>query len=189
MDSFPFPSREQALDVLKSDPVFRKIQKDEAGLRAVADTAWDTGEAAARDILENNPGRSIRQIVKACGVAIHSEGKDNVVGKVRYFSDYYSGEKKRIVLYTVSINKWAAKNGFSRREAEEIILAHELFHHLECTKLGLTSKQCLVPILRIGGLSIGETGVRALSEIGSFAFARTCFDLLIDSGDKNTTEQ
>ena len=80
-------------------------------------------------------------------------------------------------LYVDSIRKWADKNKLSEGDAENLILAHEYFHHLENTKLGLTSRQVELPVLNLFGLKIGKTGVRALSEVGAHGFARTYFEL------------
>ena len=59
-----------------------------------------------------------------------------------------------------------------------LILSHEYFHFLEVTELGLTSRDYTVPMVQIGPVRLGKTGLRALSEIGAHAFARTYHDLL-----------
>ena len=46
--------------------------------------------------------------------------------------------------------------------AQNVILSHEYFHFLEWTKLGLTSREYQVPMLKLGPLKLGKTGVRAL---------------------------
>ena len=91
--------------------------------------------------------------------------------------DYLSG-RKQISLYTRSIALWAEENKLDDETARNLILSHEYFHFLECNGLGLTSRLYQVPILIIGPLKIGRTGIRALSEIGAHAFAHTYHNLL-----------
>jgi hypothetical protein len=114
-------------------------------------------------------------IAEAEGLTVIYTDKDNVSGRVRYFSEYYSG-RKTIYMYSGSIEKWARSNKLKIEDARELILAHEFFHHLECTRLGLTSKQYTVPHFQIGKLKIGKAGIRALSEIGAHGFSYTFFD-------------
>jgi len=180
MDDFPFMSRDQAIDELKRDAVYKKIceYEDEQGQLAIADKAWETGAQTAQKAWEKYGDNSFFKIASDLGVAVEHVHEDYILGGRRYFSEYYSGTDKRIKLYTLSIRKWAQKHDLEREEAEELILAHELYHHYECTELGLTSKQYLVHILRIGKFCFGKTGVRALSEIGACAFARTYYELL-----------
>ena len=45
-------------------------------------------------------------------------------------------------------------------------------------KLGLTSRDYQVPMISIGPLRLGKTGIRALSEIGAHGFAHTYHQLL-----------
>ena len=80
-------------------------------------------------------------------------------------------------MYVGAIKKWAESNKLALEKALEIILAHELYHHLECTKLGLTSKQYMVPTLQIGRFKWGKSSILALSEIGAHGFAYTYYEL------------
>ena len=172
MRSYPFPDKESSREELKRDLLYEKIPKED--LNPISDKAWETGAAAALAILEVHPDKSIVDIAQAEGLKIKYESKDFIAGKIRYFSEYYSA-RKEIILYTEAIEKWAKFNKVKKEEAYELILAHEFFHHLECTKLGLTSKQYLVPRIRIGKLNIGKAGIRALSEIGAHGFAYTIY--------------
>lgn len=175
MRAFPFPDRITSREELKRDILYHKIPQEY--LEGIADRAWDTGVAAARDILcEHGIGKSIEVIAEACGLTIERVKKDNISGSVRYFSEYYSGRNK-IYLYIDSVSKWADSNGMTFNEAVELILSHEFYHFLECTKLGLTSKQYTVPNIQIGSFKLGKSGIRALSEIGAHGFSRTFYEL------------
>ena len=116
------------------------------------------------------------KIAADSGLVCECVDKDYISGNQRYFSDYISGQS-RIHLYLGAIRLWAQENGMTLETAQNVILSHEYFHFLEWTKLGLTSREYQVPMLELGPLKLGKTGVRALSEIGAHAFARTYYEL------------
>ena len=117
-----------------------------------------------------------RASIADSGLVCECVDKDYISGNQRYFSDYISGQS-RIHLYLGAIRLWAQENGMTLETAQNVILSHEYFHFLEWTKLGLTSREYQVPMLKLGPLKLGKTGVRALSEIGAHAFARTYYEL------------
>lgn len=172
---FPFPGKSLALRELKADPCYVKIPPKER--RGIVEQAWSIGELAACDEYQKTMGSNdFRSIFEDRGVSVETRNVDYVVGKQRYFSDYLSG-KNRVTLYEKSIRLWAEENSLEYENACNLILSHEYFHYLECNGLGLTSRIYQVPMLSIGSLSLGRTGIHALSEIGAHAFARTYFDL------------
>ena len=59
---------------------------------------------------------------------------------------------------------------------QNLILSHEFYHYLEATELGYTSRRYLVPMIILGKLRLGKTGVPALSEIAANAFANYCYN-------------
>lgn len=172
MRVYPFPDKQASREELKRDLLYRKIPPQD--LAPMADRAWETGAEAARRALQEHPGMSIYALAQAQGLTVDHRAVDKVSGKVRYFSEYYAG-RKTIFLYDESIGKWAGANGLSQGAAEELILAHEFFHHLECTCLGPTSRQYTVPQLELGPVRLGKSGIRALSEIGAHGFAYTWY--------------
>lgn len=174
MRTFPFPDKMESQEELSRDILFYKI--DPALKERITSRAWDIGVAAMEGLVREYPGKSIWDIIDAKGLKIVHEPKDNVAGNVRFFSEYYSG-KKIIILYDKSVRLWARANRLRVRDAEELILSHEMFHHLECTELGPTSDIYQVPWIEIGVLSIGKCGIRALSEIGAHGFSRTYYDV------------
>lgn len=188
MRAFPFPDKNMSREELPRDLLYEKIPK--CDLVRISDNAWETGVAAAEAVVkEYGRYKKISEIAKLSGLTIEWKHKDNIVGNVRYFSEFYSGRNK-IILYEESVSKWAKINNLPLHEAEELILSHEYFHFLECTKLGLTSKQYMVPNIKIGSIIIGKSGIRALSEIGAHGFSRTFYELNgKTSKDKNTDKQ
>lgn len=171
---FPFPDREQSKDELTRDLLYQKIPEEK--INPIFEHAWNTGETAAKNLVSEYPGKSVYEIAKLLNLKIQKVDVDQVAGNIRYFSEYFSG-RKTIYLYMKSIKKWAEANEMSLAKATELVLSHEIFHHLECTTLGLTSEQYKIPIIRIGRFAIGKSGVRALSEVGAHGFARTFYEL------------
>lgn len=178
---FPFPDEENSRPLLKQDPEYRKIPSEK--VEGVFRRAWQTGvDAAERLLAEESCPVDFFAIAKKNGIQIISKSEDNVAANTRYYSEFYPKEKK-IYLYNGSIRLWCAANGLSLDNGRMLILSHEFFHYLEATELGWTSKQYEVPMLRIGGLTLGKTGCPSLSEIAANAFAFTCFSSLLIGED------
>ena len=172
--TLPFPDRALADQELSYDPCYRKIQNRDK--RRIVDQAWKKGREAARKVFrEQNGSYDFFRIARDSGLKIVEKNIDNVQGGTRYFSDYLSG-RNEIILYLKSVALWAKQNHLETHQAENLILSHEYFHFLEMNGLGRTSKDYLVPMIQLGKLKIGRTGIRALSEIGAHAFARTYYE-------------
>ena len=173
--ALPFPGRDLADKELTYDPCYAKIPPEARS--AIVDKAWEKGAAAARALFAQTGGETnFSKIARSNGLDCVRIDKDYIVGNQRYFSDYISGRHK-INLYLKSIALWAQENQLDTETATNVILSHEYFHFLEWTTLGLTSREYQVPMLRLGAITLGKTGIRALSEIGAHAFARTYYEL------------
>ena len=173
---FPFPGRELADQELTYDPCYSKIPPEDRG--DIIEKAWQKGCRAAEMVFRREQGcGDFMDIVRRSGLTLLEKDTDYVVGKQRYFSDYVSGQKL-ITLYTVSIQKWAEQNCLEYAQAVNLILSHEYYHFLEVNEIGLASRDYLVPMLAIGPLKLGKTGIRALSEVGAHAFARKYYELI-----------
>lgn len=173
---FPFPGRDLADKELTYDPCYSKIpEKDRA---VIVDKAWKRGEKAAEMVFNQEKGQAdFYTIARTNGLTVVEKNIDYVVGNQRYFSDYLSG-KDTITLYSLSVRKWAESNGLHYEQAVNLILSHEFYHFLEVKRIGLASREYQVPMLILGPLKLGQTGVRALSEVGAHAFARRYHELL-----------
>lgn len=174
MKAFPFPDQHESFEELKRDILYDKIPVSD--IQGICTKAWDTGTTAAENILKEHGTKSIKDIISLSKLELEWNPKDNVAGNVRYFSEYYSGQDK-IIIYEKSVKLWAQENQFTEKEAIDLILSHEYYHFLECTELGLTSKQYLVPTLKLCNLVIFKSGINALSEIGAHGFSRRFFEL------------
>lgn len=77
---------------LLSDYVFPKIEKDK--IQEMFDTAWSIGEQAA-DAFIGQWGQDdrvpMREVLQRSGVKIIEKDIDYVVGKRRYFCEFFSG--------------------------------------------------------------------------------------------------
>ena len=174
----PFPSRELAAHELSKDPCYERIPVNERS--RLVTLAWEKGSAAAHALYDKEEGSyDFTVIARSHGLEVIRKDIDYIVGTNRYFSEYISGQG-RILLYMKSIALWAEENNLAHEDAVNVILSHEFFHFLEWTSLGLTSKNFLVPMLTIGPLKIGRTGIRALSEIGAHAFSRTYYERVVE---------
>lgn len=172
---YPFPLRDEAARTLERDHVYPKIPAHD--VPRLVDEAWRVGEMAARDFLARRGGAEeldFTGIMRESGLDITVRDEDFVSGGIRYFADYQP-RRRRVTVYRRSVAKWAKVNGLAYDRAVNVILMHEYFHHLECTELGPVSRLRLVPMLRIGGLAIGRTGIPSLSEIAADAFAGVLF--------------
>jgi len=174
--ALPFPDRELAGKELERDPCYLKIPKEDRA--KVIDMAWNKGEKAAKSVFERFDGSpDFFEIMKTSGLTVVKEDRDYVVGNHRFFCDYLTG-RKRVRLFTKSVDLWAKKNQLPLDTACNVILMHEYFHFLEHTELRVTSREYQVPMLILGSIKLGSTGILALSEIGAHAFAHTYYDLV-----------
>lgn len=171
--SFPFPVKEQAIDDLRRDACINKINSND--YQMIIDLAWQTGQKAGIDIRQKfAKPLDFKQIAKQEGLKVIDKDKDYIVGNTRYFSEFVSGQNE-ITMYLKSIVYWAEAHLIDFSMAYNYILAHEYFHFLEWNRLGLTSKLYQVPMMQIGKIKVGKTGIRAMSEIGANAFVHELF--------------
>lgn len=165
----PFPGREQAEEELSRDSCYGRIP--ECDREKVINKAWLKGVKAAELVFGRYRGEiNFIRIIEESGLTCKKVDVDYIVGNQRYYSDYLTG-KRLIHLYMKSISSWAKEKGVEMDEAVNWILSHEYYHFLEWNELGMTSREYQVPMLKLGSLKIGRTGIRALSEIGANGFA------------------
>lgn len=177
---FPFPNREACEIIFKEDPCYGKIPEQKR--QAAFDDVWKLGVTIADQVWASaaHPA-DMRTILSENGLVLKETDVDFVVGNTRYFCDYQS-EKNIVTIYKKSVELWAASNSMSYENGVQLILAHELFHYYEWHKIGLASKRCLVPMLKIGKIEFGKTGIAALSEVAADAFANKWYTLSIADG-------
>ena len=165
-------NKEYATTELKRDLLYEKIPEEDR--EKISDNAWQTGVRVAHEHLQKRSYRSAEEWIQAEQITLECVDVDQILGDIRYYSVYIPDELK-IFLYTHSVQKWAIDHSLTEKDAKSIILAHELYHHLEYTELEEAAKQYMVPRIKIGTLQLGKSSVQALSEIAAHGFAYACY--------------
>lgn len=174
MRCFLLGGPEDCYEELRRDLLYDKIPVHVR--KSICRRAWETGVRAACRLADKGQIEGIRLLAEKQKLRIEIVEEDHVAGGMRFFGEYVEKPKK-IILYSLSIRRFAQDCGISHDQAEELILAHEFYHFLECTCLGRTSRQYMVPGLQWGRLSVGKNGIQALSEIGAHGFSYTYREL------------
>ena len=175
--TMPFPDYRLNGKELSCDICHSKIPAED--IERISRQAWGIGADAARELFCAEQGLyDFVKIAGTCGLRVDKIDKDYIIGNRRCFGDYFP-KQKCVRLYLRSIALWAAQNNLDADVATQLILSHEFFHYLEYSKLGPTSRIYRTPVLAFGIFRIGGAGVRALSEIGAHAFARTYYELAV----------
>lgn len=170
----PFPNKENSMQDLLNDYVYPKIESNKVD--EIFEDAWSVGLRTAKDFLQKHGDAPMRMqdFLREQGFDVQEKDIDYVLGKRRYFCEYFS-EEKLIKIYRKSMELWCQENGYEYEDGCNLILCHEYFHHLEWHEIGLTSRRYLVPMIKIGPIQFGKTGVPSLSEIAANSFAQECF--------------
>lgn len=169
--AFPLPGRALAEKELRRDALYSRIPPQKR--REVLERAWSKGEQAARQVYRQHGGEAdLLCIAERSGLHCQWDERDRALAGRRHFAEYLP-ECRCVRLYEGGIRLLAEKNGIPVPQALDLVLGHEYFHFLEHLCLGWTSRDCLVPLVCIGPLRFGKTGIRALSEVGAHAFAYT----------------
>lgn len=121
-----------------------------------------------------------RQSWKKTGLQITRIARDQVFGGIRYFAEFYE-KSKNVFLYTTSVQQWSEHNKLCYALGEELILAHEFFHYLECKSLRPAKEIYTVALFQIGRRRFGASSLRAVSEIGAHSFAYTYYTRRVNS--------
>lgn len=148
--------------------------------------AWDKGMQAAKRCIALFPGLEPEQMVQRMGLTVLDED-----GPGYYFSEY-NVNKKQIVLFrnVICVRFLEPEQEHLRVKDYDAIrplfLAHELFHHLECSdpEIGVTYRERKVTVFILGPFR-WQTGLRCLSEIAAHSFAKQMVgERLILSSDR-----
>ncbi len=174
MEFFPFPDKKSCFSELQRDIYFDKIPA--CDYEKIIQAAWLRGHTAACRYF-SPAKRDIFQTIEQAELSIIRVREDHIIGSTRYFAEYYEKQKK-IIVYEKSVELWCQQNQMSYSQGEELILAHEFFHYLECGELPSSKTLYQVPILRLGGRPLHYAPLRSVSEIGAHSFAHTYYRLL-----------
>ena len=156
---------------MEEDPCYGNLPQER--VEEVFEEAWQTGVKEAQRFMASHCRGdvfSMTKILNNMGISLEFQDVDYVMGRYRYFCEYYP-KRRTVCIYQRSVELWAENNDMEYEMALDLILAHEYFHYLETTEIGLVSKHCLVPMIFWRKFTLGRTGVAALSEVAANAFA------------------
>lgn len=186
MEKF-FGSRyELGLYELRNDLLFSKIPADRYS--QLINKAWEIGSDTAWKYFAQYGTNNPEQLVRELGLILTEKEQGFVDPQYRICSEYYSNPRQ-IILYTDTIGTeleklWA--KGFDKYHdyaaIRPLFIAHEIFHHIECHDIGLTSKKEKLAVFKWGPFHI-TSGIRALSEIGAHAFTKALLNLKEEETD------
>lgn len=152
---------------------------DESGIRKLAAAALVDGDEAAKAL---PIGRSPQALASELGISVeHADGEIDVAGHL--FSADYRPDPPRIRLYTralAAIDRGLAAPGVAgivgTTRAQPVLLAHEIYHHLDLARPATLAQRHRVTTFRLGPLHL-KTELPSLAEIAAGRFAATLLGL------------
>lgn len=160
---------------LERDPLFGYLPSQD--LSRFVDAAFQTGEGAAAQLTASFPGSMPSEIAKNLGITVQHMDKEDKF----HYAEYIQGQNT-ITLYQISRETRRAYLAGSTVEQapdiEEVLIAHELFHHLELS--GMVNdryvQQNFVVLFRLGMFEIRRV-LTSMREIAATAFVKALFEL------------
>ncbi|HLJ55027.1 MAG TPA: hypothetical protein VKT77_08290 [Chthonomonadaceae bacterium] len=163
--------RELAEAELRRDPLCARLTP--AQRAAVCATAAERG----RRLAEPYRGACPRALAFALGAGVRIDAGERRVAGNRTFAEY-DAEARMISVCAAAIHEVAGqlqargRRGDNRDAALNLLIAHELYHHLEGKRMDRSTDNGLtvrVPLL--GGLLSARRRLRAADEIAAHSFA------------------
>lgn len=164
--------------MLESDPVYRRIPaRDRDGLVA---SALRDGTDVAEEV-GARWGHDPDDIAARLGIPVVDSDDDAGFGSTVVFAEYQA-RQTRIVLYRGAIARLQTAADRDARlslpcPARSVLLAHELYHHFDCTG----AQPPIARRRRVTLLTLGRwrwtSGIASLAEIAAGAFAQTLLRL------------
>lgn len=160
---------------LERDPLFGYLPSQD--LSRFVDAAWQVGDEVAARLKGRYPGLNPSQIAEKIGIKVRHMDKEDKF----HYAEYIQGQNT-IVLFQISDetrNSYFVKSSVEQApEIEEVLIAHELFHHLEFS--GVVNKRFVcdnpVVLFRLGMFEI-RRGLISMREIAATAFVKVFFEL------------
>ncbi len=179
---------ELAIFELRRDALFRSLSA--AQRRLYVEGAVAIGLEQGR----RYQGKPVQSLVEELGARYVVSNAAGVIAGSRIFAEYDLGSRV-ITVYATAIDTIARllanstpSAGDARRIALDLLLAHELFHHLEATRIlpaPLQLSPVTVPVFR--GLLRRRRHVRSASEIAAHAFAETLTGVTLTTSLRNNS--
>lgn len=132
------------------------------------------GKIHAKQILDEYGKQSPRMLLEKLGVEIESEReKQHFNNNYVKFAEYYA--KSGIIYLNMEAIQTLSRK-ISYKMAEDIILCHELYHHFEITRWGLTSEKFIRTVKLFGVIPVKRKMLPS-AEIAANSFTKTYLDL------------
>ena len=163
---------------LRSDPQFLRIEPERHA--SLVEAALADGRFLAADV-RSNRGSDPASIAASCNVPVTDSEGEAGFGSIVVFAEY-AARPPSITLFSPAIRRLdaritgenAARLGISGTRA--IFLAHELYHHFDCTRSEPLSRRHRVRIFSLGSWT-WTSGLTSLAEIAAGAFAQELLGL------------
>lgn len=160
------------------DPLNNKVS-DELREEMIVE-ANECGRQEALKIKEKYPNVSIKEIAKKMNLEI-TEKDSNGMDSYIMFACYNSPNKitvfmKNIILVEAFINENSLNNKLDNVDIESVLLAHEIFHHIEENNKDIYTRITKIALWKIGSYKY-KSGLIALGEIAAMAFAKELLSL------------
>ncbi|WP_334196103.1 hypothetical protein [Muricomes intestini] len=178
MNEFPFPDKMTSIKILESDYVYPKIPKND--VQKIFDRVWSLGEQYGQELIKTTligEKWKMSDVLKDINIRIEESKVDNVVKNQRYFCEFFP-KQNCLTIYKKSVQLWCHANGLEYDIGVETILSHEYFHYLEWKSGKLVSGMFTVPVIKIGKLRLGKTGIPSLSEVAANAFSKIYYEYI-----------
>lgn len=162
---------------LRADPQFGRIA---AGRRdALVAAALEDGRFLAADVIASL-GADPAFIAASCGIPVIDSEETAGYGSVVVFAEYAT-RPPAITLYAPAIRRLDAALARAGapggvRETRSLFLAHELYHHFDCTRSVPLARRHPVRLFGIGRWA-WTSGLTSLPEIAAGAFAQALLGL------------
>jgi len=167
--------------MLKDDPFFGRLPR--RSYQEAIDFAFAAGQTAADRVMPQY-GHKPEAIAAALQVHVTRSDQWTQTGNTILFSEY-SDHPPSIKIYTSSVNeanRLIQDNGLSESlgidDLTPMHLAHELYHHLEATKLTGGTAGFRIQTFRLGPFGL-STGLPSLCEIAADRFALAVLGLKV----------
>jgi hypothetical protein len=166
--------------LLADDAVFRRIPAE--ARPTLVDAALSEGRVRAESV-SRDFGSDPWTIAKRLGVSVVQSDSDAGFGNALVFAEY-TAHPPQITLYHTAIAEMSERLShpmlrgvLEAGDCKQVVLAHELYHHLERTgPEPLLRRRYRVTVLQLGRWR-WTSGIAALEEIAAGAFAQTLLSL------------
>lgn len=175
-----FPDAQSlGLQQLKADPQFPRVTAERR--RELVDAALDDGRFLAADV-KRHLGSNPAFIAASCGVPVVDSEEGAGFGTTIVFAEYAT-RPPSITLYGPALQTMDAAlasspvgRAFGLLNSRPLYLAHELYHHFDCSRRVPLARRHRVRLFGVGRWA-WTSGLASLPEIAAGAFAQALLGL------------